>query len=192
MPPAMTSAELARRGQSGGNAPKAVGTPGKPVPAPSTQYREFSAGGIFKASVPANWTAVPSSSAVKVVPENGYGELNGEVVVTHGVEFGVARASSRDLREATNTWLKAVAQGNPSLHLAGEQQTGTMSQRTALATSLTNASPLGGSERINLYTSLLADGSLFYMLTVVPEGEAEAYHPTFVKIVQSIRLTDAR
>jgi predicted Zn-dependent protease len=192
MPRAMTSAELARRGESGGDAPNAVGTPGKPVPPASTQYREFSAGGLFQASVPANWTAVPSSNAVKVVPENGYGELNGQLVLTHGVEFGIAKASSRDLREATNTWLKAIAQGNPSLRLAGEQKFGKMSQRTTFATPLANPSPLGGVERINVYTAFLADGNLFYFLTVVPEGEEEAYHPTFVKIAQSIRFTDVR
>jgi hypothetical protein len=192
MPPAMTSAELARRGESGGEAPKAVGTPGRPVPPPSTQYRAIAAEGLFQASVPANWTPVPGSNAVKVVPENGYGELKGETVLTHGVEFGIAKASSRDLREATNTWLKAITQGNPSLRLAGEQQYGKLSQRSTLATPLTNPSPLGGNERITVYTTFLADGNLFYFLTVTPEAEAEAFHPTFAKIAQSIRLTDVR
>jgi len=192
MPPAMTSAEMARRSEPAGETLKAVGTPGKPVPPPSAQYRELGAKGIFQASVPANWTQVPSSNAVKVVPENAYGEFNGEMVVTHGVEFGIARASSRDLEEATSTWLKAIAQGNPSLHLAGQQQYGKLSQRTTFLTPLTNPSPLGGAERINVYTTFLADGNLFYFLTVVPEAEAEAYHPTFVKIAQSIRFNEAR
>jgi Zn-dependent protease with chaperone function len=193
MPPAITSAELARRSEPKGNALATnSGTPGNRVPPPSTQFKEFSAGGIFRASVPANWTPVSSSNAVKVVPENAYGKFNGQVVLTHGVEFGVARASSRDLQEATNTWLKAIAQGNPSLRLAGDQQFGKMAQRTTFATPLSNPSPLGGNERIGVYTTLLADGNLFYFLTVVPEGEMEAYHSTFSKIAQSIVLTDAR
>ena len=192
MPPALTSAELAKRGEPGGNSLKAVGTPGQPVPPPSAEYRTFGAGGIFEVSVPANWTPVPSSNAVKVVPENAYGDLKGQVVLTHGVEFGIARASSRDLQEATNTWLKAIGQGNPSLKLAGEQQYGKLSQRTTVATPLSNPSPLGGSESINVYTTFLADGNLFYFLTIVPEGEADAYRPTFVKIAQSIKLTDVR
>jgi len=192
MPPAITSAELERRGSAGTAAPKNVGTPGKPVPAPAAQFHEFSAGGVFQASVPTNWTPVAGTNAVKVVPENGYGELNGATVLTHGVEFGIAQASSRDLHEATNTWLKAIAQGNPSLRLAGEQQFGKISQRTAVATPLTNPSPLGGAERINVYTTFLGDGRLFYFLSIVPEAEAEAYHATFVKIVQSIKLTDVK
>ncbi len=191
-PAAMTAAELAKRGEAGGNAPKSVGTPGKPVPPPAAQYRDVSAGGIFQASVPSNWTAVSGSNAVKFVPENGYGEMQGQTVFTHGVEFGIAKASSRDLREATKTWLTAVAQGNPDLRLSGEQHYVKMSSRTALGTPLTNPSPLGGVERITLYTTFLSDGSLFYYLTIVPEQQAQAFQPTFMKIGASIRLTDVR
>jgi hypothetical protein len=67
-----------------------------------------------------------------------------------------------------------------------------MSQRTALATPLTNPSPLGGSERISVYTTLLADGNLFYYLTLVPENEAPGYENAFRQVGQSIRLTDGR
>ena len=54
---------------------------------------------VFQAAVPANWTSLPSNSAIKVVPQNGYGQLNGQTVFSHGVEFGVAKAGSRDLRQ---------------------------------------------------------------------------------------------
>ena len=73
----------------------------------------ISGGGVFQAAVPSNWTSLASKSAIKVVPQNGYGQLNGQTVFSHGVEFGIAKAGSRDLREATNAWLKAVAQSNP-------------------------------------------------------------------------------
>jgi beta-barrel assembly-enhancing protease len=191
LPAAKTSAELARRGESGGDAPASVGTPGQPVPPPAAQYRDIS-GGVFQASVPSNWTSLSSSSSMRVVPQNGYGQLNGETVFTYGVEFGLAKAASRDLREATNTWLKAIAQGNPNLRVAGEQEFLKMSQRTALGTPLTNPSPLGGPERITVYTAFLADGSLFYYLTLVPENDAEGYQQTFSQIGRSIRLTDVR
>ena len=67
-----------------------------------------------------------------------------------------------------------------------------MSSRTALATPLTNPSPLGGAERIGVYTTFLSDGNLFYYLTVAPETEAQSYQQVFVRIGQSLRLTDAR
>ena len=177
---------------AGGAAAPSTGTPGEAVAAPSGQFREISGGKIFQASVPANWTALPSKSSIKVVPQNGYGPMNGQTVFTHGVEFGIVKASSRDLAEATNEWLKAIAQSNPELKLAGQQQQLKMSQRSALGTPLVNASPLGGAEHIGLYTTFLADGSLFYYLTVVPEKDSAAFQETFRKIGGSIRLTEVR
>jgi hypothetical protein len=60
--------------------------------------------------VPANWTALPSKGTIKVVPENGYGQLNGQTVFACGVEFGVVRAESRNRQDATTAWLAAVGQ----------------------------------------------------------------------------------
>jgi hypothetical protein len=200
LPPAKTMEQLARAGRGGGSGGgsggpaglASVGTPGQPVPVPAAQYRTMNGGKIFVADVPSNWTSVPSNSAIKVVPENGYGELNGQVVFSHGVEFGIVKAQSRDLLEATNAWLQAVGQANPELRPAGQQQQMRISQRTALATPLVNPSPLGGQELIGLYTTFLADGSLFYYLTIVPEKDAQSYQEAFRKIGQSLRLVEVQ
>ncbi len=199
LPPAKSMGDLARgNGGSTGEstataaAATAVGTPGQPVPRPSGQYRSISGGKVFQADVPTDWTAIPSKSSIKVVPQNGYGQMNGQTVFSHGVEFGVLRASSRDLREATNAWLQAVAQNNPELKLAGSQQDIRISQRSGLATPLVNPSPLGGHERVGVYTTFLADGSLFYYLTIVPENDAASYQDVFQRVGQSIRLTEVR
>ena len=172
----------------------AVGTPGKPVSAPEAQaqYRKINGGKVFQAAVPANWTPVSSNSSIKVIPENGYGPMNGQTVWSHGVEFGVAKAGTRDLYEATKAWLQAVAQTNPELKLAGEQRQIKISQRGALATPLVNASPLGGREIIGVYTTFLVDGTLFYFITIVPEKDAPAFQAAFQKIGESIKLTEAR
>jgi Zn-dependent protease with chaperone function len=191
-PQAKTRAELATAKSTGGEAMKSVGTPGQPVPPPSSQYRNISAAKVFQADVPTNWTNLSSNAAIKVVPENGYGDLNGQKVFTHGVEFGISKADTRDLREATKAWLNAVAQNNPDLRLAGQQQAIKISDRSALATPLTNPSPLGGQELIGVYTAFLADGTLFYFITIVPEKELANFRPTFERIGQSIRLTDVR
>jgi Zn-dependent protease with chaperone function len=193
MPPAKSMADLAKAGtESGGDAPASVGTPGQPVPRPSGQYRTINGGKVFEASVPAEWTTLSSKTAIKVVPQNGYGQVNGQTVFVYGVEFGIAKAVSRDLHEATNTWLKAVAQNNPELRLAGEQQSVRISQRSAIATPLVNSSSLGGQERIGVYTTFLADGTLFYYLTIVPANDAQPFQETFRRIGESIRLTEVR
>jgi hypothetical protein len=127
------------------------------------------------------------------VPPNGYGQVNGgETVFTHGVELGVARASSRDLREATKTLVTAFAQSNPSLRQAGDVSDIRISQRSGLSVPLVNRSHSGGSERIGIYTTFLADGNLFYLATIVPDEEAARYAPVFDRIASSIRLRDAR
>jgi len=82
--------------------------------------------------------------------------------------------------------------GEPELQLAGQQQTVQLSNRVAIATPLANTSPLGGQERIALYTAFLANGSLFYYLTVAPEGDVAALQETFRHVGGSIRLTDVR
>jgi hypothetical protein len=172
--------------------PAAVGTPGEPVPAPAPQYKVVTGGKLFQASVPANWTAVTSNAAIKYVPQNGYGPLKGETIFSHGVEFGVAKGASRNLLDATNAWLQEVSKSNPDLRLSGEQQAITMAQRRAIRTPLVNRSPLGGRELIGVHTTFLADGSLFYYLTVVPEKDAAAFTPAFQRIGDSLRLADAR
>jgi Zn-dependent protease with chaperone function len=193
LPTPLTMAELAKRKTEGaGNTVQSVGTPGQPVPRPSAEYRSVSGGKLFQADVPSNWTSLSTSNAIRVVPENGFGQLNGQTVFSHGVEFGVAQAGTRDLREATMTWLKAVAKSNPELRAAGDQQTMKISQRSAIGTPLVNTSPLGGQERIGLYTTFLSDGTLFYYLTIVPEKDAASFQEAFKRIGESIRLTDAR
>jgi hypothetical protein len=85
-----------------------------------------------------------------------------------------------------------TTQSNPELRLAGTPQPLRISQRSGLGTPLTNPSPLGGQERITVYTTFLADGTLFYYLTVAPEKDVDALQSAFQHVGESIRLTDAR
>ncbi|MDH4066067.1 MAG: hypothetical protein OEW19_16830, partial [Acidobacteriota bacterium] len=124
------------------------------------------------------------------VPQNAYGDVRGQSVMTHGVELGVTRASSRDLRAATDTLVRTFMEGNPGMRVAGDPVSMRLSNRTGLATSLRGRSALGGTERVGLHTTLLADGNLFYYVTVVPEAEARTYEPVFDRVGRSIRLSD--
>jgi hypothetical protein len=143
--------------------------------------------------VPSNWQAISSNSTVKFVPQNGYGTVEGgQTVFTHGVEFGVARASSRDLHDATQTLIGAFARSNPDLRQTSDARDIRLSQRGGLGVSLINRSQRGQTERIGVYTTFLADGNLFYLATIVPEDEADRYGPVFERIARSLRLRDAR
>jgi beta-barrel assembly-enhancing protease len=191
LPPARTMAEMERGGGGNGESvPASVGRVGQPVPAPARQYRTVQGGDLFQLQVPSNWQAVPSNSSVKYVPQNGYGEYRGQVTLTHGVELGVARASSRDLNQATQTLIQGFLSGNEGMQLAGRQQQGRLANRAAIRTPLVGRSALGGNERVDVYTTMLRDGNLFYYLSVVPEREEGNYAAAFDRVTQSIRLND--
>jgi Zn-dependent protease with chaperone function len=199
LPAAKSMADLARAGNSGertgggGTTPTSVGRIGDPVPAPATNYRSVQGGKLFDASVPSNWQAVSSNNAVKFVPPNAYGAIErGQTIFTHGVELGVAAASSRDLREATSTLIKAFARSNPDLRQSGDARNVRLAQRAALGVPLVNRSHTGQTERIGIYTTFLADGNLFYLATIVPDEEAGTYASAFERIAQSVRLRDSR
>ncbi|HJU43141.1 MAG TPA: M48 family metallopeptidase [Vicinamibacterales bacterium] len=191
LPPARTMAEMERGGgRNGEGVPASVGRVGEPVPMPSRQYRTVQGGQLFQVQVPSNWQAVQSNNAIKYVPQNGYGEYRGQVTLTHGVELGVARASTRDLNQATQTLIDGFIRSNEGLQFAGRQDQGRIANRVAIRTPLIGRSAIGGRERVDVYTTQLRDGNLFYVITVVPEREEGNYTAVFNRVVQTVRLND--
>ena len=189
MAPAPTAAEVARTSSSGGGGGGDVGRISDRVEPPSTQYRGVRGGDIFQAAVPANWREISSDSSVKYVPEGGYGRLGNQTVFTHGVEFGLARNSQRDLRNATQALLNALAESNPRLQVQGGSQQWRLSGRPAITTPLSNVSDATRQqESITVTTALLEDGNLFYCLTVAPATEAGQYQNAFNRVLRSVNL----
>lgn len=190
--PAPRSMSDPRRSTNDSNAPSSVGTIGDAVPAPAARYRTERGGRLFEVSVPTNWQAVASNSSVKYVPQNAYGQANGQTVLTHGIELGVTRAPSRDLDQASDAFVEALVRSNPDMRVENSGRRLQLSRRAAVATSLVGRSAAGGTERVGVYTTFLADGNLFYYLTIVPDQDAQSYSAAFNRVGQSIRLLDAR
>lgn len=191
MGPARTMADIERNGNmGGGRSTGSVGRIGEAVPAPSRQYRTVQGGQLFTVSVPANWQAVTSNNAIKYVPQNAYGEHNGQSTLTHGVELGVTRAASRNLDEATQALVEGFVRSNEGMRLAGREEYIQMAGRQGIVTPLEGRSALGGMERVEVHTTMLRNGDLFYLLTVVPEREIGNYGPAFDRVVRTVRLND--
>lgn len=190
--PARTMAEVERGGGSsgGGRSRESVGRIGEAVPAPSAQYRTLQGGQLFTVSVPSNWQPVTSNNSIKYVPMNAYGDYNGTATLTHGVELGVARASSRDLEQATQTLIDGFVRGNDGMRVAAPEQYSRLGGRQSIVTSLEGRSALGGVERVDVHTTMLRNGDLFYLLTVAPERERGSYGQAFDRVVRSVRLND--
>ena len=167
-----------------------VGRVGEAVPAPSRQYRTVQGGQLFTVSVPSNWQAVSSNNSIKYVPQNAYGDYNGQSTLTHGVELGVTRASGRNLDQATQTLIEGFVRGNDGMRIVGQEENFQLSGREAIVTPLVGRSVSGGNERVDVHTTMLNNGDLFYVLTVVPEREAGSYGPAFDRVIRSVRLND--
>ena len=109
---------------------------------------------------------------------------------THGVELGVARASSRDLNEATDALLEASRRATRTCARSRDPQVTALAQRRAIAHFLENRSAVGGREYVGLYTTFLSDGNVFYYLTVAPDEDVSRFNGAFQRIGSSIRLND--
>ncbi len=159
------------------------------VARPSTSYKAYSEGNLFRVSVPSNWKELPGNNSVTFAPEGGYGTLNQQSLFTHGVEAGVMRNETHDVQTATDELIQSLSQSNPKMGRPSGYQPATIGGRSGLRTSLTNVSDATGkNERINLFTTLLQDGTLFYLIGVAPDGEFNTYEPVFRKVVGSVQF----
>lgn len=186
--------EIARGGQryptgeNTGNYP--TNAPRGRVEYPSTRYQTYDVfGGGVRVAVPSNWRELPSGDSVWFAPEGAYGQYQGSAVFTHGVNFGVAQTQSRNLQQATNEFLRSLAQGNGNMRQRTGLQRTTLSGRTAYTTSFTNVNEATGqAESVTVVTTQLRDGRLLFMIAVAPENEAGNFQNAFRTIMRSVQI----
>ena len=124
------------------------------------------------------------------VPEGGYGQYNGQPVFTHGAGFGVAQTSNRNLQSATDELISSLSQGNNNLRSNGGYQRATLSGRSALVTYLTNVNEATGRpENVQVVTTQLRNGQLFYVIAVAPQNERN-FANAFQNVFRSVRIND--
>ena len=196
MTPARTTEQVMRQG--GGRRTQGSGGGGYPsdsrvgqVEPPSTRYQTYEEGDLFRVEVPSNWRELPSNTSVTFAPEGAYGNHQGQSVFTHGLQIGVERNEGHNLRTATDELVRGLAQSNPQLRPSGRYSNVTFAGRRGLATVLANMSDVTRQEeRIALYTALLQDGSLIYVVGVAPVPEFSTYQQIFNRSVRSLELSD--
>ncbi|HEV8486069.1 MAG TPA: M48 family metalloprotease [Blastocatellia bacterium] len=173
-----------RQRNPAGNQPRAQNR----VDYPSARYRSYDGGG-FQISVPDNWQQLNNSNELTFAPAGGYDDIQGRSVFTHGVMVGMTRATARNLRQATDQYLNSLSQGNPSLRPQTGYESGSISGQQALAVTCSNVSEASGApEIVMIYTSLLRNGELFYMIGVAPQEQYRTYQPVFQRVLSSIRF----
>jgi len=175
--------------QTGQRNPQQRGRQGQ-VEYPSSRFRTYN-GNNFRIQVPENWRELPSSDAVTFAPEGGYREDQGQFLFTHGIQVGTIRASTRNLRDATDELINGLTQDNQELRRNGGDQRETLGKREGLSVSLNNVSEITRKpENVTIYTTMLRNGDLFYLVAVAPQDQYQTYESTFLGILGTIDLND--
>jgi predicted Zn-dependent protease len=199
LPPAPTSEEAARaQARNGNGGGRSTGRSGSadtgtlgPVQPPSDQFRYYTEGNVFRIRVPNNWRELPGSSTVTFAPNGAFAQVNGRNVFTHGVQVGIDRNERHELHQATEDFIGALTQSNPRLTRRTQPASTLMGSRDALEATLQNVSEATDkAEIIQVVTTKLRDGTLFYALAVAPEPDYDTYVPTFDQVIQSVRIND--
>ncbi len=161
------------------------------VAAPASRYTQYTEGNIFQVAVPSNWDELPSGTSVTFAPKGGYGTSNGQSVFTHGVEIGVSRNDTRDLQTQTDELIDSLHRGNPRMSRPSAYRRATIGGRNGLQTTIDNVSEATGArEVIQIVTTVMRDGNLFYAIFVAPSDEYNGYQPVFQRVASSIRLAN--
>jgi beta-barrel assembly-enhancing protease len=185
LPPAPTSEQASKNSTGTQSGVERSSSP--TVDPPSSRFRAYNEGDLFRVSVPSNWLELQGSNAVTFAPEGGYGRQDGQPVFTHGIEIGVSRNRTNDLAAATDDLIRSLASGNPDLRRARGPARSVLDSGVWLRTHLTNTTPDRRPEVIELYTTRMRDGRVLHALGVAPSDAFDDYDGLFQRIVASIQ-----
>jgi Zn-dependent protease with chaperone function len=206
-PPAPTMTEIARSGRRNPNQGPQYPNQGPQYPTgdrtdypnvpsgrvdyPSSRYRTYDKG-TFTVSIPDNWREINAQNTLWFAPNGAFGTSgNGQTVFTHAVNLGLAQTRSRNLQQATDEFINGLQRGNSNLRARSSYQRMDVDGRPGQLITLDNVNEATGrAEIINVVTTQLRSGGLFYMIAVSPTNDYRTYQTTFLTIVRSLRLND--
>jgi hypothetical protein len=159
------------------------------VELPSSRYQPFN-NGVFTADIPENWHEIEGQKGgTWFAPNGGYGSANGQTVFTHAVNLGAVQTRAKDPQQATDEFIKGITGGNLKAR-GGYERLDVDGRQGRLITFDNVNEATGRAELVNILTTQLKNGDLFFMIAVCPTDEYKNYQNVFLTIVHSIRLTD--
>jgi Zn-dependent protease with chaperone function len=157
---------------------------------PSLRYRTYDKG-VFTVNIPDNWSELNEQNGLWYAPRGAFGSSNGQTVFTHGVTFGAVQTQSRNLQQATTEFVNTLTQSSNSMRARGGYQRMDVDGRPGQLITFDSVNEATGRpELINIATTQMRDGHLFYMIAVSPTDEYSRYQNTLLAILRSVRLTD--
>jgi predicted Zn-dependent protease len=174
----------------GSRDPNATEPATRPEP-PSSKFTPFKASdGSFSLDYPENWDKlIGDDSNMIFAPKKAYGQAEQKVIVTHGIFIGAIPAEAGDLQATNAQFVRQQIEANPDFRVMKQPQAINFGGRQGFATVVAGPSTVTGVIEIDvIYTTMTSDGRLFYLVTIVPEDEVEAYKSAFERIIASIKL----
>jgi hypothetical protein len=154
---------------------------------PSARTRSYTPASWLQLSVPENWRSLSNQGGISFAPEGAYGDQG----ITRGVFIGTYQARSRNLNEATEEYVNELLRNNNYLAGNSGYTRASISGRTAYSRVFSGRSPVTRTTEVTtVYTTILSDGQLLYVVTVAPQTEATNYNYAFHNLIRSIRLND--
>ena len=172
-----------------GNRPGSAKIASGRVEAPSSRYQSFD-NGIFNVSIPQNWHEIEQQNGTWFAPNGAYGTANDQTVFTHAVNFGVVQTRARNAQKATEEFINSLKQGSNLRARGGFKPTDVDGREGQLITFDNTNEATSRAETVNIVTTQLENGHLFYMITVCPTDEYQNYQNTFARILRSVRLNE--
>ena len=186
LPPAPTVERTAPTHQGQTHAPR-IG-----VVVPSGSSRSVMAGDMLRVQVPANWRRLVASNTVIFAPDRAFVESpEGPAMFTHGVQVGVARSATWDLKGDTRALVQSLWRENPRLRWVPAYQVTTIGGQFGVTATMSNVSAVTGRfEYMSVSTAHLSDGNLLYIIGIAPADEAGTYRQAFERVLESIQIIE--
>jgi hypothetical protein len=161
------------------------------VALPSSDFTTYIEGELVRVSIPSNWRELPASNGVTFAPDGAYGNAGVKSVFTHGLGMGLIRNDKGDLQTTTDDFIASQVLVAPGPRRPLHYRSVTIADRPAIQTVLTTVSEATEqAEQIEVYTTLLRNGTVLYLLAVTPRDRASDYADTFRRVVRSIEIRD--
>lgn len=158
---------------------------------PSSNYRTYSGANGYSLSVPDNWREFNSGGILIFAPEWAAFNVQGQPNYTHCVMVGSISASDRDLQQASEGFVRGLAQRNSYLRQQSNFLHGQVASRPGLVAVLSGMWPVTKrTEVVTIYSTKLRNGNLFFLITAVPQEDVLLYRPVFVTVMRSLRIND--
>jgi hypothetical protein len=161
------------------------------VAPPSSDFTTYIEGELVRVSIPSNWRELPASNAVTFAPEGAYGNVGVKSVFTHGIGIGLMRNDKQSLQVTTDDFIESQVLAVPAAHRTLRYREVRIADRPGLHTVVSTVSAATDEpEQIEVFTTLLRDGTFLYVLAVIPRDSAAAYAGIFRRVVGSIEIMD--